>query len=63
MNEDFVVDLLDIIFLIDFKFQDGPAPAVHESGDVNLDGEVDILDIIHLIDFKFKQGPGPCLTI
>ncbi len=53
------VDILDIIYLIDHKFKDGPAPDPIESADVNNDGLVDILDIIYLIDFKFKEGPEP----
>lgn len=53
------VDILDIIFLIDFKFKGGPAPTYPASSDVDNDGDVNILDIIYLIDFKFKNGPEP----
>jgi hypothetical protein len=54
---DGVVDILDIVFLIDWKFKDGSPPDVMESADVNNDGAVDILDIVHLIDWKFKECP------
>lgn len=61
VNDDEVVNILDILALIDYKFKGGSAPDPVESGDVNLDGAVNILDIVHLIDFKFKGGPEPCL--
>jgi len=59
VNESGVVDILDIIFLIEFKFKGGPDPNNPDLGDVNSDGEVNILDIIAMIDFKFKGGPAP----
>ncbi len=62
VTNDALINILDIIYLIDFKFKGGPAPAVMESADVNGDSLVNILDIIYLIDFKFKGGPEPdCL--
>jgi hypothetical protein len=59
VNEDGLLDVLDIVLLIDFKFKDGPPPNQMERGDVNSDTFLDILDIIHLIDFKFKSGDDP----
>ncbi len=53
------VDILDVIFLIDYKFKGGPAPAIPTSADVNHDGAINVLDIVYLIDFKFKGGPEP----
>jgi hypothetical protein len=52
-----MVDLLDIVYMIDNKFKDGPLPDPIESADVNDDGTFDILDIVHMIDFKFKECP------
>ncbi len=59
VNDDNAVNILDIIFLIDYKFKEGPAPAYPGLADVNYDGLINILDIIYLIDFKFKGGPEP----
>ncbi len=59
VNNDGTVNVLDIIFLIDYKFKGGPAPAILASADVNSDGSINVLDIIFLIDFKFKGGPPP----
>ena len=53
------INILDIIFLVEYKFKGGPAPDPPESGDVNSDGLVNILDIIALIEYKFKGGPEP----
>jgi hypothetical protein len=59
-----VYDLLDIVFMIDHKFKDGPAPYPPEAADTNSDGAVDLLDIVVMIDNKFKDGPAPdCLEI
>lgn len=52
------VNILDIIFLIEYKFKEGTAPDDLSLADVNNDGDVNILDIIDIIDFKFKNG-GP----
>lgn len=56
------INILDIVYLIDYKQKGGPAPVPYNicSGDVNCDCTVDILDIIYLIDYKQKSGPPPC---
>jgi parallel beta-helix repeat protein len=65
----YIVDILDIVMLIDWKFKECPpgagegtcpAPEPLEAGDANCNGVVDIIDIVHLIDFKFKDQLGPC---
>jgi len=58
-----VVNILDIVYLIDYKFQNGPPPPYEERiADFNCDSAMNILDIIFLIEFKFMDGPapGPC---
>jgi len=60
VNNDMNLDLLDITYLIDFKFQGGPEPTPNmRLGDVNCDGMVDILDIIYMINYKDDTGPPP----
>lgn len=62
VNNDETINILDIIFLIDYKFKGGPAPENPAAADVNIDAAVNILDIIYLIDYKFKGGSAPnCL--
>ncbi|UCD16701.1 MAG: immune inhibitor A [Candidatus Zixiibacteriota bacterium] len=55
------VNLLDVLYLIDFLYGDpiGPAPDPMESADVNADGDVNLLDILYLIDFLYNDPPGP----
>ncbi len=55
-----IVNVLDVIFLIDYKFKGGPAPDPLSAGDADCDDNVNIIDMIYLIDYKFKGGPEPC---
>jgi len=59
VNGDDKLDLLDILYLIKYKFFDGPEPFPLVTGDVNSDYTIDMLDILYYIDFKFKHGPEP----
>jgi len=62
INNDEMVDILDIVYLINYRYKVGPAPVSMNDADVNHDGNVDILDIVYLINFKYKAGPEPdCL--
>jgi len=45
------------IFLINFVFANGAAPAA--LADVNGDGAVDVSDVFLLINFLFAGGPAP----
>jgi len=54
-----IINILDIIYLIEYKFKGGPAPEFMAAADVNSDLAVNILDIVFMIDFKFKSGPEP----
>ncbi|MBN2226070.1 MAG: S8 family serine peptidase [candidate division Zixibacteria bacterium] len=52
-NNSGTINLLDILWLIDFVYQDGPAPFNLESGDYNADGEINLLDILDIIDILY----------
>ncbi len=54
------VNILDIIYLIDYKFKGGEVPDPLGAGDADCNLVVNIIDIIYLIDYKFKNGPEPC---
>ncbi len=56
---DGIVNILDIVFLINYKYKDGPAPFILACSDVNNDGPINILDIVYLINYKYKAGPNP----
>jgi len=59
IDADGAVGLLDIVYLINFKYKDGPSPQRERTADVNADGVVNILDIICLINYKYKGGSAP----
>lgn len=52
-------DMLDIIWLVDYKFRGGEAPQpIPDAGDVDGSGFVNVLDIIYYIDYRFNDGPA-----
>ncbi|MCH9032390.1 MAG: thrombospondin type 3 repeat-containing protein, partial [candidate division Zixibacteria bacterium] len=54
------VNIGDAIYIVEFVFQDGPAPVFPGSGDPNCSGAVEISDAIFLIDYIFSNGFPPC---
>ncbi len=58
-NGDGNVNILDITFLIAYKYLEGPEPENLQICDVNNDGGVNILDITYLIAYKYLGGPEP----
>ncbi len=54
------INILDIIYLINYKFKGGPEPYPLYVADVDCDLTVNVLDIIYLIAYKFQSGPAPC---
>jgi C1A family cysteine protease len=59
-NKDSLVDVVDVVYLINYVLKSGPAPTPLEAGDANCDGLVDVVDITYLINYLFKNGPEPC---
>ncbi len=53
------INILDIVFLINYKYKSGPEPIPLVAADVNGDMLVNILDIVYLINYKYKSGPEP----
>jgi hypothetical protein len=60
INGDGIIDIADIVFLVEYMFQDGPAPDQVQSCDVDGScGEVDIADLVFLVEYFFVQGQAP----
>jgi len=59
VNMDGEIDVGDVIYLVNYLFEEGPEPVPWESGDVNCDGVVDIADVVYLINYLFIDGPPP----
>lgn len=55
------VNLLDILYLISYKYDNppGPPPDYPAAADVNMDGNVNLLDILYLIAYLYGTPPGP----
>lgn len=60
-NGDDGVNLLDILYLIDFIYgvPSGPAPEPFAAGDANGDTECNLLDILYLISYLYGNPAGP----
>ncbi len=53
------IDITDAVFLINYIFGGGAAPAPG-TADVNCDGKTNITDAVYLINYIFAYGPVPC---
>jgi len=53
------VDLEDVVYLINFIFNNGPPPNPLAAGDINGDCFVTIADVVYLNNYIFKSGPAP----
>jgi parallel beta-helix repeat protein len=59
-NTDSSVTVVDVIFLINYLFKDGPPPEPIDIGNVNCDEEMTISDAVFLVNYIFKEGISPC---
>ncbi|UCD18389.1 MAG: putative Ig domain-containing protein [Candidatus Zixiibacteriota bacterium] len=55
-NLDGEIDLLDVLFLIDYLYEDGPLPDEPTLVDVDHSCSINLLDILGLIDFLYGEG-------
>ena len=57
-----LVNILDIVFIINFKYKGGPVPMPYAtcSADTDCDCVVNILDIVYRINFQYKGGLQSC---
>ncbi len=53
------VNVVDLTYLIDYLFLDGPPPPCPEEGDVNTSGVINVADLTYLVDYLFFDGPAP----
>jgi len=52
-------DILDVIYLIDYIYKEGPPPDPIEAADIDGIPPLNILDIVYLINYIYKNGPSP----
>ena len=55
-----LVDISDVVHLINFIFNSGPAPQPLIVGNADCSGQIDISDAVYLIQFIFGGGSVPC---
>lgn len=58
-----VIDIADLVYLVDYMFNDGPAPPIPEAIDMDgSGGQLNIADLVYIVDYMFNDGPPPdCL--
>jgi len=56
-NLDGDINILDVVYIINFKYKSGATPPQPELLDVNNDDDINILDIVYLVNYKYKGGP------
>jgi len=54
-----VINLLDVTYLINFLYKNGPAPEPLDAGDADGDGNLNILDATRLIRYLYQEGEVP----
>ncbi len=58
-NDDRIVNVGDVIFLINYLYQSNLAPDPLIAGDVTCSGQVDIADVIFLVNYLYRAGIVP----
>ncbi len=58
-NSDIMVSISDAVFLIEFIFGSGSAPAQLDLADVNADCTINLSDVVYLVNFIFAGGEYP----
>lgn len=54
-----VADVADLVYMVDYMFNDGPVPDVLAACDVDGSGELNIQDLVFLSAYMFNSGPEP----
>jgi hypothetical protein len=60
IDNDCLVGITDVVYLINYLFKSGPEPVLLEAVDVNCDDETTISDAVYLVNYLFKNGLAPC---
>ncbi len=59
VNSDNAVNVGDAVYVVNYVFKNGPAPACRPQADANSDRAVNIGDAVYIINYVFKSGPAP----
>jgi hypothetical protein len=58
-NNDGLVDVADIVFVLQYLFLDGPEPECEDAADFDNDGHINITDPVFLTLYIFQNGIAP----
>lgn len=58
-NDDSLVNVGDVVFLVNYLYRSGPDLCVMGAADPNADCRVDVGDIVYLINFLYREGSPP----
>jgi hypothetical protein len=66
-DQDDVIDISDLVYLVDYMFNSGPQPVCWEEANVDGSGDgppdgpenIDIADLVYLVNYMFNGGPEP----
>ncbi|HDL04378.1 MAG TPA: PKD domain-containing protein [candidate division Zixibacteria bacterium] len=58
-NDDALINILDVVYMIGFLYRGGPPPLYMEAADCNNDMELDILDVVYILVYLYFDGPEP----
>ncbi len=59
-SNDETVNVVDLVYLVNYIFSGGQPPIPLSAGDINCDGRINIADCVYLINYVFVGGPAPC---
>lgn len=54
------ITIADLVYMVDYMFNNGFPPIPEDLADVDCSGTVDIADLVYLVDWMFTGGPAPC---
>ncbi|MDH3891189.1 MAG: putative Ig domain-containing protein [candidate division Zixibacteria bacterium] len=52
-------DIADLVYLVDWMFNEGATPTVMVAANIDGIDQVDIADLVYLVDYMFTFGPPP----
>lgn len=54
-----VIDVADLVYMVDYQFRNGDAPACLDEAELVVDGVIDVADLVFMVDYQFRNGDAP----
>jgi hypothetical protein len=58
-NDDGVVNVGDVVYLINYLYKGDPPPDPYSEGDLNCDDIINVGDVVRLINYLYRNWPAP----